>query len=183
LKIAKGSETAFTDCSVNAPATGSSGDAAGSVGESEQAAADASTTNAYVITVARRNANDRLASDMQMRSIRLLQFLAIALAVVACGGDKTTAPPSEEFADVYTPGSVFSPFTTTIGVGGTVRFHMQRAPDGDGHNAIFDAGTPGAPADVPVVVDTTVSRRFNTRGTFGYFCTVHPGMVGEIIVE
>jgi plastocyanin len=133
-------------------------------------------------------------TSMQMRRIlmrRILmrrfptgRLLMAAMAVAACGGDDPAAPDDpENVADVYTPGSIFSPFTANIRAGGTVRFHMQRAPDGDGHNAIFTSETPGAPDDVPVVVDTTVSRRFNARGTFPYICTVHPGMAGEIIVE
>jgi plastocyanin len=32
-------------------------------------------------------------------------------------------------------------------------------------------------------MDTTVSRTFNTIGTFPFICTVHPGMAGEIVVE
>jgi plastocyanin len=27
------------------------------------------------------------------------------------------------------------------------------------------------------------SRSFDTAGTFGYFCTLHPGMVGTVIVQ
>jgi plastocyanin len=108
---------------------------------------------------------------------------ATLLALAACGGGDTVTAPASDIVDVYTPGSVFSPYTAEIGVGGTVRFHMSRAPDGDGHNAIFSRATPGAPTDVNIVVDTTVSRVFDTRGTFGYACTVHPGMAGEVVVH
>jgi plastocyanin len=94
----------------------------------------------------------------------------------------TTAPPNGSVADVYTIGSVFSPFTTEIEAGGTVRFHITLAPDGFGHNALFD-GAAGAPADINIVADTTVSRIFATPGTYQYVCTVHPGMAGEIVVH
>jgi plastocyanin len=82
-------------------------------------------------------------------------------------------------ADVFTPGLVFSPFSITIVAGGSVRFHIT----GDDHNVIFNPTVPGAPPDINVVKDQTVSRTFNTRGTFPYDCTVHPGMSGEIVVR
>jgi plastocyanin len=106
-----------------------------------------------------------------------------ALAVMACGGDDPAAPPDPSVADVYTLGVIFSPFTTDIDAGGTVRFHITVAPDGDGHNALFDQQLPGAPPDIDIVEDTTVSRVFTTRGTFAYLCTVHPGMAGEVVVH
>jgi plastocyanin len=114
---------------------------------------------------------------------RPLCVATVVLFLGACSGDDPVVPPGEEaVTDVYTPGSVFTPFTAEIAVGGTVRFHMQRAPDGDGHNAIFSRVAPGAPEDINIVADTVVTRAFNTRGTFGYICTVHPGMVGEVLV-
>jgi plastocyanin len=80
--------------------------------------------------------------------------------------------------DVYTPGETFSPTVLEVPLGATVRFNMF----GDEHNADF-ANVPGRPADIPVVVNVIVSRTFNTRGTFPYDCTVHPGMSGQIVVE
>ena len=81
-------------------------------------------------------------------------------------------------SDVYTPGNVFSPFSTVIAAGGTVRFNIS----GDQHNVIFSAVT-GAPANVNVVQNIVVSRTFTTRGTFPYDCTVHPGMSGQVVVQ
>ena len=83
--------------------------------------------------------------------------------------------------DVFTPGNVFSPYSSTIAVGGTVRFNIAGAADG--HNVIFDKSVTGAPADINLVVSAVVSRTFNTRGTFKYDCTVHPGMSGQVIVQ
>lgn len=114
----------------------------------------------------------------------LLRFALIA-ASAACSGSGGTSPasPAPTTVDVFTPGNVFSPFSITVGVGSTVRFNMSRAADGTGHNAIFGASPPGAPANINIVADTVVSRVFNTRGTFEYVCTVHPGMQGEVIVQ
>ncbi len=121
-----------------------------------------------------------------MTSNSLRRFSAAAacgLILVACGKDPAVAPLTDEIVDVFTPGAVFSPTSAELGAGGTVRFHIVRAPDGDGHNALFNHNVPGAPDDINIVVDTTVSRIFRTRGTFAYLCTVHPGMGGEVIVH
>ncbi len=113
----------------------------------------------------------------------LLAIVAI-LSTAACSGDSVQPGPEyPSTLDVFTPGNVFSPPIAEIALGGTVRFLMTESPDGDGHNAIFNRTLPGAPIDVPIVVDSTVSRTFTTRGEFSYFCTVHPGMSGEIIVH
>ena len=117
------------------------------------------------------------------RAARVTSMLGIVL-LAAC--DKDPAEPEPLFPatlDVFTPGSVFSPPTAEIHLGGVVRFIITEAPDGDGHNANFIRSIPGAPADIPVVKDTTISRQFDTRGTFTYVCTVHPGMTGEVIVH
>jgi plastocyanin len=117
---------------------------------------------------------------------RILVAVVVSLTVAACGGgDQPVEPPSAYplTLDVFTPGNVFSPPTAEIARGGTIRFLMSEAPDGDGHNAIFNKSVNGAPLDIPVVKDTVVSRTFNTVGNFSYLCTVHPGMVGEVIVH
>jgi plastocyanin len=114
-----------------------------------------------------------------------LVCFALIAATASCAGSGGTSPmsPPPTTVDVFTPGNVFSPFSVSVGVGSTVRFNMSRAADGTGHNAIFGTSPPGAPADINIVADTVVSRVFNTRGTFEYICTVHPGMTGEVVVK
>jgi len=119
---------------------------------------------------------------VSLRSTALLAAATLVAGVLACSDDPA-APAEVETVNVYTAGDVYLPFTTIVGRGGIVRFHITRGSDNDGHNAIFNPNTPGAPPDVPVVMDTTVSRTFNTLGTFHFICTVHPGMAGEIVVE
>lgn len=80
-------------------------------------------------------------------------------------------------ATVTMPGNSFSPFTTSIKVTGTVSFQFPAAV----HNVIFKAAT-GKPADIQQTSNVTVQRTFNTQGTFGYDCTLHPGMSGEVVV-
>jgi plastocyanin len=108
-----------------------------------------------------------------------MRHLIVSLLVLAVAGCSDPASPVPNTADVFTPGFVFSPFSTTIAAGGSVNFHIT----GDDHNVIFGRLVAGAPPDIIVVKDTMIARTFSTRGTFPYDCTVHPGMTGEIVVK
>jgi plastocyanin len=100
-------------------------------------------------------------------------FKDSTLITVVTGAYPSTAP-------VYMLPASYSPVQTDIAVGGTVQFVFP----GLGHNVFFSATPAGAPADIPgSVVNQTVSRTFNTRGSFGYSCTIHPGMNGTIVVH
>jgi plastocyanin len=82
-------------------------------------------------------------------------------------------------AEVTMPGNTFSPFLTTIGVGGTVTFRFGSVD----HNVIFDPSKQGRPADIQITRNVNIARTFNTRGLFPYDCTVHPGMSGQVEVK
>ncbi|MDQ8153399.1 MAG: Ig-like domain-containing protein [Gemmatimonadota bacterium] len=81
-------------------------------------------------------------------------------------------------AEVTMPGNTFSPFLTTIGVGGTVTFRFGSVD----HNVLFAAIT-GRPADIQITRNVNVARTFNARGLFPYDCSVHPGMSGQVEVK
>ena len=80
--------------------------------------------------------------------------------------------------DIDMPALSFSPQQADIAQGGVMRFNFPALT----HNVIFAAAT-GAPADIGVSSNTTISRTFNTKGTFNYQCTIHPGMSGVAIVH
>jgi plastocyanin len=80
--------------------------------------------------------------------------------------------------DVNMPGNIFSPFSVDIARGGAVRFVFPS----DAHNVIFD-NVSGKPADILVTTSQTVTRTFSVAGTFPYSCTIHPGMVGQVVVH
>jgi plastocyanin len=50
------------------------------------------------------------------------------------------------------------------------------------HNVVF-AQRVGAPTDIDVSANITISRTFGTAGTFNYQCTVHAGMNGVVVVS
>lgn len=81
-------------------------------------------------------------------------------------------------AEVTMPGNTFSPFLTTIGVGGSVTFRFGSVD----HNVIF-GNVAGHPADIQITKNVNVARTFSTKGLFPYDCTVHPGMSGQVEVK
>jgi plastocyanin len=81
--------------------------------------------------------------------------------------------------DVYMLPLAYTPNTADIAVGATVQFHFSATA----HNVFFNTAA-GQPADIPgEVANQTVARVFNTKGTFGYRCTLHPEMIATIIVH
>lgn len=89
-----------------------------------------------------------------------------------------TVLPAGAGAVVTMPGLSFSPFTVTINRTETVFFDFPQLA----HNVIFNKKA-GVPADIESTSGQTVSRRFDTAGSFSYDCTLHPGMSGVVVVQ
>ena len=81
-------------------------------------------------------------------------------------------------ATVNMPGTLFSPTNVDIAQGGTVSFVFPALA----HNVLFNS-TAGAPQDIPITSNATVTRTFATKGTFNYVCSIHTGMIGAIVVR
>lgn len=88
-------------------------------------------------------------------------------------------PDAKQSADVSMPGFTFTPTDVVVKVNGTVRFIF---PSLD-HNVIWRPRIAGAPADIGILANQTVTRTFPTSGVFPYVCTLHNGMVGTIVVS
>ena len=82
-------------------------------------------------------------------------------------------------AEVTMQPNSFTPTSLEIRVNERVAFVFPALA----HNVIFDKPRTGVPADIPQTVNQTVQRLFTTAGTFPYACTLHPGMVGQIVVR
>ena len=118
----------------------------------------------------------------------LIVVLIFAAGGVACGGASAAAPtpapetfggsPTAQLVEVTMPDNLFLPSHVDLQKGGTVRFVFPPLP----HNVIFSR-TPGEPADIDVRTDTVISRTFSAAGTFPYFCTLHLGMQGVVVVH
>ena len=74
-----------------------------------------------------------------------------------------------------TASSTFTPRDVVVARNGSVGWSFAIL-----HNVTFD--TPGSPANIGDTATGTVSRTFNTAGTFAYHCTIHAGMQGTVIV-
>ena len=97
---------------------------------------------------------------------------AASVTVTASGGGFPLS------VDVNMPGNTFSPFSVDLARGGVVRYIFP----GVAHNVIYD-NVSGKPADILVTTNQTVVRTFSVTGTFPYSCTIHPGMVGQVVVR
>jgi plastocyanin len=113
---------------------------------------------------------------------------AVVLAVLLTGGLVLSA--QQAFADtfrvrgIFDGGFVWSPRSRSIGVGDTVRW---KAVEGN-HNVQSRGSNWSFFRNLPE--GTAVTRTFNRRGTFRYYCTIHgsvqngvcSGMCGRIVV-
>jgi plastocyanin len=106
----------------------------------------------------------------------------------ACGKSSTPTPPSPSplgpgiDATINIKGNLgnqsYSPNPLMLRVGQTVNWHnldnIEHTATLDG---VYDSGhiPPGSAHDIPLTM--------RTAGTFTYHCTIHPGMVGTIVVQ
>jgi plastocyanin len=88
------------------------------------------------------------------------------------------ATPTNAATVEATNALTFTPATVVITRGGTVTWNFAATQ----HNVSFSGGT-GAPTNIGNTANTSVSRVFNSAGTFDYNCTLHFGMSGQVVVQ
>jgi plastocyanin len=93
-------------------------------------------------------------------------------------GAATGFPDAAEVA--ATASNSFDPPSVDISAGGTISWTFLGGA-GDQHNVTFSTG--GSPSNIGNTASGTVSRTFNTAGTYHYSCTNHPGMSGTVVVH
>ena len=126
----------------------------------------------------------------------LLLTAVIAFSAAACGGD-STAPRTggNGGTGVGTPGGgsvqcpanticmagvVFSPTTLTVARGTGVTFLNN---SGIIHNVMFGAIRSPGVTDIPNHSSGSNDRVFSAAGTWQFACSLHAGMVGQIVVQ
>jgi plastocyanin len=103
----------------------------------------------------------------------------IALALLLAGSPNTSASdqPSSANADVQIDNFRFGPQTVTVSVGATVTWTNR---DDTPHTVV---STDGVFKSKVRDTDEKFSYTFTKSGKYPYYCSVHPKMTGQIIVQ
>jgi plastocyanin len=131
-----------------------------------------------------------------MLSLRLTALSAILVFATACGGGSSSSPASPSPTPVPTPtpgvpsssiaipvgaeslaNRAYMPDELNVAVGATVTWmNTDSIPHTSTSNAAgWNSGI--------VAPGGQFSFAFQTAGTFPYHCTIHPGMVGTVVVR
>ncbi len=118
-----------------------------------------------------------------------LAFLvgAILVLTTACGGSGTVATPGGPAATsppcsgsggtpVGIAGNAFNPLSVSVAVGGVVTWTNA---DSATHTVTFNDG----PDCGRLGQGASVSRTFDTAGTFAYHCEIHASMRATVVIE
>jgi len=100
---------------------------------------------------------------------------AAVLWLLAAGQPASAAP--QDSAQIVIKEFMFAPNTLTIKAGSTVTWTNK---DDEPHSVVSDTGLFRSGAKD---TDETFSFRFDKPGTYHFTCSIHPKMVGTIIVE
>jgi plastocyanin len=112
-----------------------------------------------------------------MLAAALLGALVAAAAGAASGGAADAGAADEKTIEVSAKGFMFAPATITVKAGTTVTWvNLDQEP----HTVFSDAGLFRSSA-----LDTKdrFSFKFEKAGTYHYLCTIHPRMLGTVVVE
>jgi len=90
---------------------------------------------------------------------------------------QVTVQEAAASASVTAPSLEYIPAAVDVRAGGEVTWTAGLVD----HTVTFT--TPGAPADIPFLQESSASRTFPTNGSFTYRCTIHPGMTGIVNVH
>jgi plastocyanin len=107
---------------------------------------------------------------MKIRTLRL-PLMAAAMAAI-CALSEAAAPNSIEVKDL-----MFMPTTLTVNAGAEVSWVNK---DDEPHTVVSDTGLFRSAA---LDTDETFSFTFDKPGTYHFTCSIHPRMVGTIIVK
>ena len=114
---------------------------------------------------------------MKRQRIGMLSKLAATAALVmSCASGSSSALQSER-ATVVVKDFMFAPALSTISVGATVTWLNK---DDEPHTVISDTGLFRSAA---LDTNETFSFEFDRPGTYHFICSIHPSMVGTIVVQ
>jgi plastocyanin len=121
---------------------------------------------------------------MPLRVLRLLQIAAATAALTLTGLSLQSASVTraQSAAAVSMISNRFQPGTMTIAAGSTITWVNNEDPNGTDvtHDVIADDNSWSSNYLAP---GQSYSLEFDTPGTFTYYCDLHDGMVGTIVVQ
>lgn len=136
----------------------------------------------------RTTPGDRASDRPPYPLIRGLAALALVLAACSSGDDSTATAPTAGTAAVAISEFVYEPATIEVTAGATVTWTNE-----DMFAHTVTSGEPGdltgdfdgqlGEVDSVDAAGTTFEHTFTQAGTFAYFCTLHPQMVGTVVVS
>jgi plastocyanin len=123
-----------------------------------------------------------------MIAVRMAVAAFLVVLVTGCGSSNSTpttpTPTTPAAVTVNIPTGArtlgtasFVPSPVTVSVGSTVTWSNT---DSIAHDVIADGGTWDSGR---VAAGATFAFTFQTKGTFPYHCSLHPGMVGTLTVQ
>lgn len=120
-----------------------------------------------------------------MRRFRLPVLVALAFFAVAIGGPTASfsQPPTaraQGMVAVTMINNQFAPAAITIPVGTTVVWANDEYDSNESHDVSMVGGLFYSPVFGP---GSVFEYTFTTAGVFNYYCSLHDGMTGTIIVE
>jgi plastocyanin len=96
------------------------------------------------------------------------------------GGDGGNQNPPPANTVNASPSLAFSPSTLTVNAGEVVTFAFGSVA----HNVAFDNPNAATPTDIGGFnTNSSIQRTFSTAGTYTYHCTIHPFMMGTVVVR
>ena len=116
------------------------------------------------------------------RSVSLAVFITFAvLGVAALGAKNSTvaAQQKPQGEEVKIDNFSFGPASLTVSVGSTVTWTNRD----DIPHTVISYDDPKAFKPKVLDTDEKFSFTFTKAGTYAYFCSVHPKMTGEVIVQ
>jgi plastocyanin len=110
----------------------------------------------------------------------LSTIIVVCLVIFGCsknsgysnGGNTTSTDPNVSIKNF-----AFTVTTLKIGAGVTVKWTNN---DGTSHTVTADDGSFNSGNIAP---GASFTKKFNTKGTFAYHCSIHPMMTASVVVE
>jgi len=103
--------------------------------------------------------------------------LALCLLLISAATHATRAADASAADTVTISNFMFSPTTLTVKTGATVTWNNK---DNEPHTVVSDTGLFRSGA---FDTDESFSFRFDKPGTYHFTCSIHPMMVGTVVVE